>query len=111
MIIRNFLFLFVFQSDVKWTSNINNQAFKFYVYSMYHNIRLVVFNLVVSLYWFWSPTAAYIIIIIIIIIIILIIIIIVMCTLGALAVFYVMLKNTLVCHYWLKIQTRREHFA
>ena len=44
-------------------------------YSIYHNIRLVAFNLVVSLYWFWSPTAADIIIIITIIIIIIIIII------------------------------------
>ena len=40
----------VFHSDVKWTSNINNQALPLHLVQ-YNNVSLVVFNLVVSLYF------------------------------------------------------------
>ena len=46
-LVFNFLFLFIFYSGVKWTSNINNQALLFF----FIHYRLVVFNLVVSLYF------------------------------------------------------------
>ena len=46
--LRSWLVLnFLFPSGVKWTSNINNQALLFY----FIQYRLVVFNLVVSLYF------------------------------------------------------------
>ena len=46
-LVFNFLFLFIFYSGVKLTCNINNQALLFY----FIHYRLVVFNLVVSLYF------------------------------------------------------------
>ena len=46
--LRSWLILnFLFHSGVKWTSNVNNQALLFY----FIQYRLVVFNLVVSLYF------------------------------------------------------------
>ena len=46
--LRSWLVLnFLFHSGVKWTSNVNNQALLFY----FIQYRLVVFNLVVSLYF------------------------------------------------------------
>ena len=50
LVVLNFYFLFVFHSGLKWTGNINNQALPFCLIQ-YHNVRLVVFNLVVSLYF------------------------------------------------------------
>ena len=49
LVVLNFLFFFVFHLNVKTTGNINNQARAFY-FIQYHNVRLVVFNLVVGLY-------------------------------------------------------------
>ena len=49
LVVLNFVFLFVFHLNVKMTGNINYQAHAFY-FIQYHNVRLVVFTLVVGLY-------------------------------------------------------------
>ena len=48
LVVLNFLSLF--HQGVKQTRNSNNQALSFYLIQ-YHNVRLVVFNVVVSLYF------------------------------------------------------------
>ena len=50
MVVLNFSLSLVIYPDVEWTRNINNQALLFYLIQ-YHNVRLVVFNLVDSLYF------------------------------------------------------------
>ena len=49
LVVLNFLFPFVFHSDAKRTSNINNQRFAVLSYPVPQYVRLVMFNLVVSL--------------------------------------------------------------